>query len=125
MANKPIAMSKLRRVLKLYCQGQSKLQISTLTGLSRNTVKKYIQAFQALRTTWEDVNQLSDKDLDAMFCQEPEPTSKASSEKIVRQTISTCCFPNNDASLCCSPYPSVSDNTGHVQPRDNFAGSDM
>lgn len=66
-------MSKLRQVLKLYCQGQSKLQISTLTGLSRNTVKKYIQAFQALKTTWEDIHPLSDNDLDAMFCQEPEP----------------------------------------------------
>jgi transposase len=73
MANNPIAMSKLRQVLKLYCQGQFKLQISTITGLSRNTVKKYIHAFKDLKTTWDDVNQLSDKDLDELFCKEPEP----------------------------------------------------
>lgn len=73
MANKPIAMSKLRQVLKLYCQGQFKLQISTITGLSRNTVKKYIHSFKGLRTTWDEVNQLSDKDLDELFCKEPEP----------------------------------------------------
>ena len=73
MANKPIAMSKLRQVLKLYCQGQFKLQISTLTGLSRNTVKKYIHLFHGLRTTWEEINLLSDKELDVLFCNEPEP----------------------------------------------------
>lgn len=73
MANNPILMSKLRHVLKLHCQGQNKLQISTITGLSRNTVKKYIHAFIGLKTTWEDVNKLSDKDLDELFCKEPEP----------------------------------------------------
>lgn len=66
-------MSKLRHVLKLYCQGQNKLQISTITGLSRNTVKKYIHAFVGLKTTWEDLNQLTDKDLDELFCNEPAP----------------------------------------------------
>jgi transposase len=72
MANNPILMSKLRHVLKLHCQGQNKLQISTTTGLSRNTVKKYIRVFVGLKTTWEQVNQLSDKDLDELFCKEPE-----------------------------------------------------
>jgi len=42
MANKPIVMSKLRRVLQLYHQGKSKLFISNYLGLSRNTVNKYI-----------------------------------------------------------------------------------
>ena len=73
MANKLIAMSKLRQVLKLHCQGQNKLQVSTLTGLSRNTVKKYLQIFGGLKTTWEDVSRLTDKDLDELFNQEPEP----------------------------------------------------
>jgi len=74
MANKPITMSKLRHVLKLYCQGQNKLQISTVTSLSRNTVKKYLHVFVGLKTTWDDVNQLSDKDLDEFFCKEPSPS---------------------------------------------------
>ena len=82
MANKPIIMSKLRQVLKLYCQGQFKLQISTLTGLSRNTVKKYINTFRALRSTWEEINQLSDKELDALFCQEPEPVVDVRLERL-------------------------------------------
>lgn len=74
MANKPITMSKLRQVLKLYCQGQNKLQVSTITGLSRNTVKKYIHTFIGLKTTWDEVSQLSDKDLDELFCNEPQPS---------------------------------------------------
>ena len=61
MANKPIPMSKLRHVLKLHCQGQNKLQVSTATGLSRNTVKKYIHSFIGLKTTWEEISQRSDK----------------------------------------------------------------
>ena len=72
MANKPIHMSKLRQVLKLHCQGQNKLQISTVTGLSRNTVKKYLNILIGLKVTWEEVNRLTDKDLDELFCKEPE-----------------------------------------------------
>jgi len=71
MANKSIHMSKLRHVLKLYCQGHSKLHISTTTGLSRNTVKKYLRIFISLKTTWEDIVKLTDKDLDELFNQEP------------------------------------------------------
>lgn len=72
MANKPIKMSKLRQVFKLHCQGQSKLHISTVTGLSRNTVSKYINNFTALKTTWEEINKLNDKDLDDLFCKSPD-----------------------------------------------------
>ena len=60
-------MSKLRQVLKLYCQGQNKLQISTITGLSRNTIKRYLRDFISLKTTLEEISQVSDKDLDELF----------------------------------------------------------
>ena len=59
MANKPILMSKLRHVLKLHCQGQNKLQISAATGLSRNTVKKYLHALAW--TIWSNLLAASDK----------------------------------------------------------------
>jgi transposase len=71
MANKSIHMSKLRHLLKLYCQGQSKLYISSTTGLSRNTLKKYLHTFTALKTSWEDISKLSDKELDELFNKEP------------------------------------------------------
>jgi transposase len=73
MANKPIAMSKLRQVVKLHCQGCSKLHISSVTGLSRNTIRKYLHILVGLKTTWEEVSKLPDKELDELFCKEPEP----------------------------------------------------
>lgn len=71
MANTPISMSKLRQVLKLHTQGVSKLQISTSTGLSRNTVRKHLAIFTELGTTWEALSSLSDKELHEFFRLEP------------------------------------------------------
>ena len=45
MANKPIAMLKLRQVLRYFTEGTSKKQISTITGVARNTLKRYIARF--------------------------------------------------------------------------------
>ncbi len=47
MANKRITMSKLRQMLRLYDQGESKKRIGVLCGLSRNTVKKYLNRLEA------------------------------------------------------------------------------
>jgi transposase len=82
MANKSIKMSKLRQVLKLHCQGYSKLQISITTGLSRNTVKKYIKHFTVLLTTWEDLSRMSDKELDQLFCTTPQPAPREQLEHL-------------------------------------------
>ena len=48
MANKKTDMSKLRQMLRLYAQGESKLKISDLTGVSRNTLKKYLKIYVRL-----------------------------------------------------------------------------
>ena len=67
MAAKPIEMSRLRKVLKLYSQGQSKNFISNYLRLSRNTVKKYIKQFELLKTTFEALDKLSDVELEDLF----------------------------------------------------------
>ena len=67
MANKPINMSKIRHVLRLYTQGLSKLQIAFHAGVSRNTLKKYIKEFVKSKLTYEEINELSDKDLEELF----------------------------------------------------------
>lgn len=67
MAGKTIDMSKLRKVIKLYVGGKSKVFISTYLGLSRNTVKKYIKQFNGLKVTFEELDRLSDLDLDELF----------------------------------------------------------
>jgi len=67
MANKTIVMSKLRRLLQLYSQGKSKLFISKYLELSRNTVDKYILQYRLLDLPIEEVDKLTDTDLDKLF----------------------------------------------------------
>jgi transposase len=73
MANKPIVMLKLRQILRYYTHGTSKKQISEITGIARNTVKRYIGRFIALRITYEEVLALSDHELARLFI-EPHPS---------------------------------------------------
>ena len=67
MSNNLIIMSKARRILKMYTEGVSKQSISVHTGATRNTVKKYIRQFVALGMTLEEINKLSDTQLEALF----------------------------------------------------------
>ena len=67
MAGKPIDMSKLRKVPKLYCQGRSKSFISDYLRVSRNTVKKYIKQFNRLKVAFEDLKGMHDAKLEELF----------------------------------------------------------
>jgi transposase len=72
MANKNIDMSKLRQILKLSaCHHQGTRTIRDLTGVSRTTIKKYIEQFKALKTTWDELSKLSDKEMGDLFLQVP------------------------------------------------------
>jgi transposase len=78
MANKKTDMSKLRQMLRLYAQGESKLRISDLTGVSRNTLKKYLKIYTRLQLTATLVERQSDQDLDHLFGENllPEPCER-------------------------------------------------
>jgi transposase len=78
MANKKINMSKIRQMLRLYAQGESKLKISELTGVSRNTLKKYLKIYSRLGLGLHDIEKLSDQELDNLFGENllPEPCDK-------------------------------------------------
>jgi len=69
MANKITDMSKVRTVIKFYCNGKSKLFISTYLSLSRNTVKKYISLFEVLRLNFELIDQKTDAEQQLLFSQ--------------------------------------------------------
>jgi response regulator of citrate/malate metabolism len=71
-------MSKIRQALRLFTQGKSKMFIQEHTGLSRNTVKKHINLFIESKQSFEEVNNLTDKDLDELFGNNPklEPSEK-------------------------------------------------
>jgi len=67
MPNNPISMIKIRQILRLHDQGRSKYQIAEQTGISRNTLKKYIKEFEESGLTFLEVSELSDKDLEELF----------------------------------------------------------
>jgi transposase len=67
MANKPISMSKVRQIIKLYSQGIGKKKIGNRLCMSKNTVKHYLDTFYKLKTTAEDLSKLSDYELDKLF----------------------------------------------------------
>jgi transposase len=79
MANKPISMIKIRQILRMHTQGHSKLKIAMQTGVARNTLKKYLAAFAASGLSFEQINLLSDKDLEDLFI---KPEDKPLSEKL-------------------------------------------
>ena len=78
MANKKTDMSKLRQMLRLHSQGESKLRISKLTGVSRNTLKKYLKIYNRLHLTAALVESQSDQELDHLFGENllPEPCDR-------------------------------------------------
>jgi transposase len=78
MANKTINLSKLKQMLRLYAQGGIKLKISELTGVSRNTLKKYLKTYSRLGLTIAYVEEKNDQELDHLFGENllPEPTDR-------------------------------------------------
>lgn len=78
MANTTISMNKIRQILKLYQQGRSKQSIAIQLGVSRNTTKKYLLAFQSSGFTFDEVNSLGDRELEDLFgrSNERQPDSR-------------------------------------------------
>jgi transposase len=77
MPNQLVHMKKVRLIIRLYTEGLSKKTISEKSGCSRNTVKKYINQFIALGKSFDELNQLSNTALEALFkAEEPAPSSK-------------------------------------------------
>lgn len=67
MANKTISMSKVRQIIKLYSQQMGKKKIGERLGMSKHTVKLYIDHFRNLNTTWEELSRLTDFELNKLF----------------------------------------------------------
>lgn len=82
MANKTIFMIKLRQIFRLYAQGKSKRQVAALTGVSRNTVKKYLAEFTLLQLTYDAISQMSDEGLAALFGQSEVPKKDVRFEQL-------------------------------------------
>jgi transposase len=68
MANKAISMSNVRQIIKLfYTQKMGKKKIGERLGMSKNTVKMYIDYFHSLKLPWEGLSSLTDFELNKLF----------------------------------------------------------
>lgn len=83
MANKPIEMRKLKAVLRLHIQGRGKKTISKTSGLSKNTVKKYIELYQALNLNPRVLDDLDDKALSKLFTQEQKSKTNEKLKELI------------------------------------------
>ena len=81
MPDKITIMSKVKQILQAYTDGVSKSMISKKTGVSRNTVKRFIREFIAMDKTLEEILSMSDSALELLFKANPpheyEPRYKA------------------------------------------------
>lgn len=67
MANKTIVMSIVRQIIKLHFQSLGKRKIAERLGISKNTVKQYIDTFYTLKRTRDELLKLTDVELDQLF----------------------------------------------------------
>ena len=68
MANKTTSMSNIRQIIKLYyTQKMGKRRIGERLGMSKNTVRMYIEHFQKLKMPWEALGKLTDFELNKLF----------------------------------------------------------
>ncbi|MEJ4087065.1 IS21 family transposase [Galbibacter orientalis] len=63
MANTHLDMRKIKQLYRLHTQGVSKRSISKQLGISRNTVRKYIELLLKSKLTSEEVDKLGFEDL--------------------------------------------------------------
>jgi len=67
MANKKTSMSKVRQVIKLFCQKMGKKKIAERLGMSKHTVKHYVDLFNGLKIPWDELSKNTDFELDKLF----------------------------------------------------------
>lgn len=67
MTAKKLSMSTVKQILRLHFQGKSKLEISRITGLSRNTVKKYILKSEECGFSQKQILGYEDEKVEELF----------------------------------------------------------
>ena len=82
MANKSIEMSKIRQIMKLYTQHMGKKKIAERLGVSKNTVKQYVDLFIKMKRTWDELSMLTDFELNKLF-HPPKPLEPGTKKKLL------------------------------------------
>ncbi len=75
-------MSKLKHIIRLRCNGVPLQTIAKVSGLSRNTVKKYLRLIEVRKLEHEDLLKMDDAVLDALL-NDPEPQDHARYQSLV------------------------------------------
>lgn len=73
MSNTPISMSTVRQILRLLARKKSMQAIIEMTGVSRNTLRKYQARFDKSGLGIDELLNLSDKELHDLFLRAPQP----------------------------------------------------
>lgn len=63
-------MTKIRQILRSHAQGKGTKSISSMLGISRTTVKKYLQDFQRFDLSFDQALALTDSELESLFSAE-------------------------------------------------------
>lgn len=70
MAAKPLSMSIVKQIIRLHSQGEAILKIAEITGISKNTVKKYLRLADANKLSTEQILQMPDYQAEGLFATE-------------------------------------------------------
>jgi transposase len=81
MSNKAINMHKLRQLLRLHGEGHGAKYISRMTGIARNTVKKYLLRYVSTGLPLSELAAKSDSELSRIFLTEQQAAEKIGSER--------------------------------------------
>ncbi len=76
MAAKLLIMSTIKQILRLKQQGEAILKIAEITGVSRNTVKKYLRFIEHQKLKIQNILLLSDQDAEKLFYVQQSPDSE-------------------------------------------------
>lgn len=66
MANIPISMTQIKRIIQLKSEGLSKLKISRKLGIHRKTLDDYLFKLENTGKSYQDLIQYKEEDLSAI-----------------------------------------------------------
>lgn len=84
MANKPIIMSKIRQIIRCYEQGYGSKKISSVTAVSRNSVRQYLKRYAVLKLTLQEIESKTDQELQDLFYGQQNPAPLPDTERFQR-----------------------------------------
>ena len=91
MPNKSIQMNKLRTIIRLYEERMGVKTISVMSGVSRNTVKKYIYKWRDLQMSYQAFQGHCDAALYELFCASASVVSSDPRREVLIELLPSIC----------------------------------